>query len=76
MVHDKGEVLKWQCQRSGGGVWFRDYPEFEALLDRLLDDAALNKALAESGKQYVKTTYNREALAERLFASLGATADA
>ena len=70
MVHDKGEVLKWQCQRSGGGLWFRDYPEFEALLDRLIEDTRLNEALGAAGKQYVLNTYNREALAERLFASL------
>lgn len=76
VVHDKGEVLKWQCQRSGGGVWFRDYPEFETLLDRLLEDQELNHSLAMSGKRYVVNTYNRTALAERLFATLQEAVDA
>ena len=24
------------CERSGGGLWFTSYPEFEAVLDRLV----------------------------------------
>ena len=67
LVHDKGEVLKWQCQRSGGGLWFQYYPEFESLLDRLIEDSELNQALGQAGNRYVRSTYNREAIAEKLF---------
>ena len=28
------------CERSGGGLWFTSYPEFEAVLERLVSDAA------------------------------------
>ena len=28
------------CERSGGGLWFTSYPEFEAVLDRLVSDPA------------------------------------
>jgi len=70
LVHAKGEVLRWQCERSGGGLWFRYYPEFEALLDRLLEDPALNRALAAAGNAYVRETYSREAIAGRLAVAL------
>ena len=29
------------CERSGGGLWFTSYPEFEAVLERLVSDAGL-----------------------------------
>jgi glycosyltransferase involved in cell wall biosynthesis len=70
LVHDRGEVLRWQCQESGGGLWFRYYPEFEAMLDRLLEDKALNRALAENGKRFVEETYTRSAISTRLFNAL------
>ena len=33
------------CERSGGGLWFTSYPEFEAALDRLVGDPALRATL-------------------------------
>lgn len=70
LVHDHGEVLKWQCQRSGAGLWFRYYPEFEAMLDRLVEDEKLNRRLGRNGRDYVLKTYTRAAIADRLFAAL------
>ena len=70
LVHAKGEVLRWQCESAGAGLWFRYYPEFEAMLDRLLEDAALNRTLASNGADYVKRTYSRKAIAERLLRAL------
>lgn len=67
LVHDCGEVLRWQCEHSRGGLWFRYYPEFEAMLDRLLEDKKLNHTLGENGRQYVVRTYARSAIADRLF---------
>ena len=37
------------CERSGGGLWFTSYPEFEAVLDRLVADPALRAALGARG---------------------------
>lgn len=70
LVHDKGEVLRWQCAQAGAGLWFRYYPEFEAMLDRLLADRNLNRQLGENGRQYVINHYGREAISRRLFAVL------
>ena len=33
------------AERSGGGLWFTSYPEFEAVLGRLVSDAPLRAAL-------------------------------
>jgi glycosyltransferase involved in cell wall biosynthesis len=70
LVHARGEVLRWQCATANGGLWFRYYPEFEAMLDSLLEDEALNRTLAANGKAYVEQTYSREAIAARLMQAL------
>ena len=41
------------CERSGGGLWFTSYPEFEAVLDRLVSDAGLRAALGRRGRDFV-----------------------
>ena len=41
------------CERSGGGLWFGSYPEFETVLDRLLADEDLRAELGRRGRQYV-----------------------
>lgn len=66
LVHSKSEVLKDQCRRSGGGLWFRCYPEFEECLLRLLDDAGLRARLAASGRAFVLNECSWEAVNERL----------
>jgi glycosyltransferase involved in cell wall biosynthesis len=53
------------CERSGGGVWFTSYPEFEAALHRLLSDAPLRAALGENGRAYVDRFYQWPVLIER-----------
>lgn len=70
LVHARGDVLRWQCASARGGLWFRYYPEFEAMLDRLLEDKSLNTALAENGKRFVRDTYSRDAITARLFKAL------
>ncbi|WFB36538.1 glycosyltransferase family 4 protein [Kiritimatiellota bacterium B12222] len=70
IVHARGEVLRWQCEQAEAGLWFRYYPEFEAMLDRLLEDQNLNQRLGQNGRHYVLNTYGREAIAERLFSVL------
>jgi glycosyltransferase involved in cell wall biosynthesis len=70
LVHAKSAVLRDQCARSGGGLWFRHYPEFEEELLSLLDNPARRRALGESGRAYVLATYSWEAVERRLFAAL------
>ena len=41
------------CERSGGGLWFSSYPEFEAALERLVSDADLRAELGRRGRVFV-----------------------
>jgi glycosyltransferase involved in cell wall biosynthesis len=53
------------CERSGGGLWFTSYPEFEATLDRLLEDSTLRSTLGENGRAYVDRFYQWPVLIAR-----------
>jgi glycosyltransferase involved in cell wall biosynthesis len=53
------------CERSGGGLWFTSYREFEAGLERLLGDPALRRTLGEAGRAYVDRFYRWPVLIER-----------
>jgi glycosyltransferase involved in cell wall biosynthesis len=71
LVHAAGEVLRHQCAVSGGGLWFRHYPDFETLVLRLLDDPDLRARLGQSGRAYVRREYSWPAVGHRLFTALG-----
>ena len=70
LVHAKSAVLRWQCQQSNGGLWFRHYPDFEEALLRLLDDPALRCTLGQNGRAYVERAYAWPAVEQRLFQAL------
>jgi glycosyltransferase involved in cell wall biosynthesis len=53
------------CERSGGGVWFGSYREFEAVLDRLLADPVLRHDLGQRGRAYVDRHYRWPVLTRR-----------
>ena len=70
LVHARGEVLRWQCESSCGGLWFADYPEFEEALLWLLDNPAKAAVLAEQGRRYVLERYAPEAVRARFARAL------
>lgn len=72
LVHARSEVLRRHCATSGGGLWFRHYPDFEEALIRLLDDSALNRAMGAAGRAYVEQVYAWPSVDRRLFAAIDA----
>jgi glycosyltransferase involved in cell wall biosynthesis len=72
LVHARGRVLRWQCARSGGGLWFVGYPDFEEALCALLDRPGLRAALGAQGRRYVLAEYAWKAVEDRLLAALRA----
>lgn len=70
LVHAHSDVLRFHCVRSGGGLWFRNYPEFEAELLLLLDDAPMRARLARTGRAYVLEEYSWAAIDARLLRAL------
>lgn len=66
LVHARGEVLRWQCESSNGGLWFANYPEFEAMLLFYLDHRDQTATIAAQGRAYTLRTYSPEAVRTRL----------
>ena len=53
------------CERSGGGLWFTSFPEFEAVIDRLVANPTLRAALGQRGRDYVDRFYEWPVLIAR-----------
>lgn len=53
------------CERSGGGLWFEGYAEFEAAVDRLVGDEAARQALAGAGGRYVEENFRWPVIIDR-----------
>ena len=70
LVTARGEVLRWQCESSGGGLWYSDYPEFETMLLWLLDHPRERATLAEQGRAYAITKYAPQAVRARFAEAL------
>jgi glycosyltransferase involved in cell wall biosynthesis len=50
-------VLRGQCTRSNGGLWYCDYTEFHAGINRLLKDQKLSGILGTQGSIFVRNNY-------------------
>ena len=72
LVHSGSEVMQDQCRRAKGGLWFRNYPEFEESLMLLLTQPGIREAMAQAGNQFVRTEYAWPAVERRLLAALDA----
>ena len=57
MVNATCDPTREHCERSGGGLWFGSYREFEAVLERLCADAGLRTLLGARGHAYVQRYY-------------------
>ncbi len=65
VVNATCDPTREHCERSGGGLWFGSYREFEAVLDRLLADAGLRTLLGSRGHAYVERYYQWPTLIRR-----------
>jgi len=50
-------VLRGQCIRSNGGLWYTDYEEFREGMNCLLDDDSLAVTLGRQGEMFVRSHY-------------------
>jgi glycosyltransferase involved in cell wall biosynthesis len=58
LVNGECEVLKGQCKRANGGLWFTNYDEFEECVQVLLNNDRLRNTLGVNGKNYVINNYS------------------
>lgn len=59
------EVLRGQCIRSNGGVWYEDYAEFRVALLLLLQQPRLCERLGHMGQAFVQRHYSWEQVEQR-----------
>jgi glycosyltransferase involved in cell wall biosynthesis len=65
VVNGRCEATREHCERSGGGLWFSSYTEFEVVLERLTGDPALRERLGARGRAYADSRYRWPVLIER-----------
>lgn len=65
LVNAKCPVTCDHVRRSGGGLWFSDYFEFEACVERLTSDAALARKMGDCGRRYVLSSFRWEDVLDR-----------
>ena len=65
-------VLRGQCIRSNGGLWYAGYEEFREALTCLLNDASLARTLGIQGEAFVRSNYTWEEVDRRLMGILSA----
>jgi glycosyltransferase involved in cell wall biosynthesis len=57
LVQGHCDVLVGQARRSGGGIPYKGFAEFEVAVNMLLDDPGLARRLGEAGRRYVERQY-------------------
>jgi glycosyltransferase involved in cell wall biosynthesis len=70
LVHARSDVMREQCRRSNGGLWFANYPEFEEALLLMLDNSKIRDGLATCGRDFVEREYAWEAVEKRMLSAL------
>jgi glycosyltransferase involved in cell wall biosynthesis len=53
------------CERSGAGMWFEGYAEFESVLHRMTTDTALHATMRRNGVAYVEANYRWPVIIDR-----------
>lgn len=57
LVNGDCEVMRGQCERSGGGLAYGDYNEFAQNVDYLLINGDVRDVMGRSGREYVASNY-------------------
>jgi glycosyltransferase involved in cell wall biosynthesis len=62
------DVLKGQCLRSNGGLFYENYPEFREGLSLLLSSPRLRQTLGDNGRKYFEANYRWEVIEKKYLA--------
>jgi len=65
LVNGRCEVLKGQCRRSNGGLWYENFEEFEAGLNYILKSRQMANQMAANGRHYTLQTYHPETVRQK-----------
>ena len=72
LVHGRCAVTVEHCRRSDGGLWFRNFPEWETEVDLLLGDPDLRSAMGARGRAYVEREFSWPAVVGRFRSAIEA----
>lgn len=72
LVNADCAVTVHHCRESNAGLYYRDYAEFEACLDYLLERPALRERMGACGRAYVLQHHTWPAVIERFLAAVEA----
>jgi glycosyltransferase involved in cell wall biosynthesis len=61
-----GAVVAWHCERSGGGLTYRDDDELAECLALAVEAPGALEALAARGRSYVLTHYTWDTVLDRM----------
>jgi glycosyltransferase involved in cell wall biosynthesis len=70
VVHAQCGATREHCERSGAGLWFRDFAEFESVTELLTTDDELHARLAANGVDYVRANFGWPVILDRYCAFL------
>jgi glycosyltransferase involved in cell wall biosynthesis len=65
IVNAKCGATREHAEQSGAGLWFGDFGEFEAVVDRLTTDDALHDTMVRNGARYVESNYRWPVILDR-----------
>lgn len=65
LVHADCAVTKDHCVKSNGGLFFKDYAEFESCINYYLNNPKKRSAMAKNGKNYVKDNYSWDSIVKK-----------
>jgi glycosyltransferase involved in cell wall biosynthesis len=71
LVNGECEVLKEQCRRSNGGLYYHSYQEFELGLSLMLTREGIGDRLAEAGRRFARKNYGWSVIEQKYRALLG-----
>jgi len=60
LIHGDCAVTRHHVEKSGGGLWFNDYPTFHEAMQFLLDHPDVRAEMGERGRDYVLGNYSWE----------------
>ena len=58
LANAKSDVLKGQCVRSNGGLFYQNAEEFGGMLDAIEQNRWLSASLGKNGRQYFRDNYD------------------
>ncbi|MCM1505662.1 MAG: glycosyltransferase [Ruminococcus flavefaciens] len=71
LVHEKCDVTRNFVSQSDGGLYFGNYPEFEACTDFILENNEIADKMGVNGSEYVKKNFSRDTVTEKYIKFFG-----